>query len=90
MDKGLNSLNKVSERIFVGGLAGFFGYISKRGPEILTLGALIPLWSVAGAKGKKLKDKIETARAALHTHTSPIGISAALATVFLLVIFLLN
>lgn len=90
MDKSLNSLNKVSDRIFVGGLAGFLGYISKRGPEILTLGALTPLWSITGAKGKELRDKMETARAALQTHTSPIGISAAVATLFLVVIFLLR
>jgi multicomponent Na+:H+ antiporter subunit D len=90
MDKGLNSLNKVSDHIFVGGLAGFLGYISKRGPEILTLGALTPLWGITGAKGKELKDKIETTRTALHTHTSPIGISAALATLFLVVMFLLR
>jgi multicomponent Na+:H+ antiporter subunit D len=90
MDKGLNGLNKVSDRIFVGGLAGFLGRISQRGPEILTLGALIPLWSITGAKGKELDDKIETTRAALQTHTGPIGISAALATIFLVVIFLLR
>jgi len=90
MDKGLNGLNRVADRIFVGGLAGFFGRISRHGPEILTLGALIPLWSVTGAKGKELDNKIATTRAALQTHTGPIGISAALATIFLVVIFLLR
>lgn len=90
MDKGLNGLNKVADRIFVGGLAGFLGQLSRRGPEILTLGALIPLWSIAGAKGKELDNKIETTRAALQTHTAPIGISAAVATIFLVVVFLLR
>ncbi len=90
MDKSMNSLNKLSDRIFVGGLAGFLCHISKRGPEILTLGVLAPLWVVTGAKGKELEDRIKTARAALHTHTSPIGISAAVATVFLVVVFLLR
>lgn len=90
MDKGLNGLNRVADRIFVGGLAGFLGRISQSVPEILTLGALIPLWSVTGATGQEFKDKVETARATLQTHTAPIGISAALATVFLVVIFLLR
>ena len=90
MDKGLNGLNRVADRIFVGGLAGFLGRISQSVPEILTLGALIPLWSVTGATGQEFKDKVETARVTLQTHTAPIGISAALATVFLVVIFLLR
>ena len=89
MDKGLNGINSLSDRVFVGGLAGALGRVSRRGPEILTLGAMIPLWSARGTAGKELQDKIERARAALRTGTSPIGISAALATIFLIVVFLL-
>ena len=90
MDKSLNGINRFANRVFVEGLAGFVGRISRRGPEIFTLGVLIPLWSVSGLKGEKLQGKIETARAALQTGTAPVGIGAALATVFLVIIFLLN
>ena len=90
MDKSLNGINRFSNRVFVEGLAGFVGRISRRGPEIFTLGVLIPLWSVSGLKGEKLQGKIETARAALQTGTAPVGIGAALATVFLVIIFLLR
>ncbi|MCJ7600742.1 MAG: Na(+)/H(+) antiporter subunit D [Desulfobulbaceae bacterium] len=90
MDKSLNGINRFANRVFVEGLAGFVGRISRRGPEIFTLGVLIPLWSVSGLKGEKLQGKIETARAALQTGTAPIGIGAALATVFLVIIFLLR
>ena len=38
---------------------------------------------------KELEGKIERTRAALQTHTSPIGISAAIATIFLVLIYLL-
>ncbi|NVM22947.1 MAG: Na(+)/H(+) antiporter subunit D [Desulfobacterales bacterium] len=88
-DKVFNGLNRASDRVFVGGLAGALGRLSKQGPQILTLGAMIPLWSTAGSKGKELQDKIERTRAALQTGTSPVGISAALATIFLVVVFLL-
>lgn len=89
MDKGLNGINRLSDRVFVGGLAGALGRVSRRGPEILTLGAMIPLWSARGTAGKELQNKIERARAALRTGSSPVGITAALATVFLLIVYLL-
>jgi multicomponent Na+:H+ antiporter subunit D len=89
MDKGFNGLCRVSDRVFVGGLARGLGSLSKRGPEILALGAMIPVWSSSGAAGKKLQEKMAKTRAALRTGTAPVGISAALATIFLIVIFLL-
>ncbi|MES0350788.1 MAG: Na(+)/H(+) antiporter subunit D, partial [Desulfobacteria bacterium] len=42
MDKGLNGINSLSDRIFVGGLAGALGRVSRTGPQLLALGALIP------------------------------------------------
>jgi multicomponent Na+:H+ antiporter subunit D len=89
MDKGFNGLCRVSDRVFVGGLARGLGSLSKRGPEILALGAMIPVWGSSGAAGKKLEEKMAKTRAALRTGTAPVGISAALATIFLIVIFLL-
>ena len=90
MDKSLNGINKFSDRVFVGELAEFLGRISRRGPEIFTLGILIPLWSASGSKGKELQSKIDTTRAALQTGTAPVGIGVALATVFLVIIFILR
>jgi multicomponent Na+:H+ antiporter subunit D len=89
IDKVFNGVNRLSDQIFVRGLAGFVGRMSKRGPEILALGTLIPLWSITGATAEKLRDKKAKARAALATGSSPVGISAALATIFLIVVFLL-
>ncbi len=90
VDKGLNGINRLSDRVFVGGLAGALGRVSRRGPEILALGTLIPLWSVTGMTAEKLRDKKAKARAALATGSSPAGITAALATIFLVVVFLLS
>ena len=41
---------------------------------------------ITGARGKDLQGKIERTRSALQTHNSPIGISAAIATIFLVLI----
>ena len=89
MDKLFNGVNRVSDQIFVQGLAGFVGRLSRRSPEILALGTLVPLWSATGTTGEKLQDRIAKARAALNTGSAPVGIGAALATVFLIVVFLL-
>ncbi|MBW1769622.1 MAG: Na(+)/H(+) antiporter subunit D [Deltaproteobacteria bacterium] len=89
IDKLFNGVNRLSDQIFVRGLAGFAGKLSRRAPEILALGALVPLWSATGTTGEKLQGRIAKARAALDTGSSPVGIGAALATVFLIVVFLL-
>jgi multicomponent Na+:H+ antiporter subunit D len=88
-DHVLNGINRISDRVFVGGLAKNLGRVARQGPEILTLAALVPLWSAAGTTGRKLQDRVARTRAALATGTGPVGISAALATLFVVVVFLL-
>jgi multicomponent Na+:H+ antiporter subunit D len=89
MDKALNGINSVSERIFVGGLAGYLGRVSRDGPTRAALLAMVPAWAIGGAKGERLAIKKDNVRTALRTGTSPIGITAAIATIFLVVVFLL-
>jgi multicomponent Na+:H+ antiporter subunit D len=89
MDKVFNRLNRVSDRIFVGGLAGYLGRVSRDGPTKAALLALVPAWVIGGSTGEKLARKKAGLRAALQTGTLPVGISAAAATVFLIVVFLL-
>jgi len=88
-DHVLNGINRISDRVFVGGLAKNLGRVSGHAPEILALAALVPLWSAAGTTGRKLQDRVARTRAALATGTGPVGISAALATLFVVVVFLL-
>jgi multicomponent Na+:H+ antiporter subunit D len=89
MDKAFNGLNSLSDRFIARGLSRVLGRLSRHVPEILTLGIMVPLWSAGGAKGEELQSKIARTRAALETGASPVGISAALATIFLVVVFLL-
>jgi multicomponent Na+:H+ antiporter subunit D len=88
MDKVFNSLNRASERVFVGGLASYLGRVSRDGATRAALLAMVPAWGITGATGEKLARKKARLRAALETGSSPIGISAAVATIFLIVVFL--
>jgi len=89
MDRAFNGLNAASDRIFVVGLAGYLGRISRDGATRAALFALVPAWVITGAKGKDLAIKKSRLREAVETGTTPVGISAGLATIFLLVVFLL-
>jgi hypothetical protein len=50
---------------------------------------LVPAWRIGGATGDELVHKKASLRKALRTGTSPVGISAAAATIFLIIVFLL-
>jgi multicomponent Na+:H+ antiporter subunit D len=89
MARVFNTLNQVSDRIFVRGLAGYLGRISRDGPARALLLAMVPAWVAGGATGEKLAQKKASLRAVLRTGTAPAGISAAVATLFLIVVFLL-
>jgi multicomponent Na+:H+ antiporter subunit D len=89
MDRSFNGLCRVSERVFVGGLAGYLGRVSRDGATRAALLAMVPAWGITGTTGEKLARKKASLRAAVRTGASPVGISAALATIFLIVVFLL-
>jgi multicomponent Na+:H+ antiporter subunit D len=90
MDNVFSALNNLSERIFVGGLVCYLGRISRDGPARIALLTLIPAWVIAGAKGKKLTLKKNFLHSVFRTGTIPVGISAAVATIFLVIVFLFN
>ncbi|MFH1242518.1 MAG: Na(+)/H(+) antiporter subunit D [Pseudomonadota bacterium] len=89
MDRGLNRLNDLSERLFVGGLANYLGRISSDGPARAALLAMVPAWIISGETGERLRLKKERLRAAIGSGASPVGFSAAIATVFLIIVFIL-
>jgi len=88
LDNVFNGINKAGE-VFARGVAGALGRLSRNVPEIIVLIVMVPLWTAGGAKGEKLQGKIVRARAALETGTAPVGISAAVATIFLVFLFVL-
>lgn len=85
MDRGLNSINALSERFFVGRVARYLSRLSGDAPARMVVLAMTPIWRLRGRK----MDNEEVHRS-LITGTLPIGIGAAVATIFLLVVFLLS
>ncbi len=88
-DKGLNGINSLCSRIFVDGLAGSLANIAKDAPARVILWLAVPAWFLSGSRAEALPQKKEALRVALRTGTVPVGIGAAVATVFLAVVFLL-
>lgn len=88
-DKVFNGLNSASDRVFVGGLAGFLGRISRDGPARAAFLFMVPAWFLGGTGEPSLTQEKQHLRLTLRTGTSPVGIGAAVATVFLVVLFLL-
>jgi multicomponent Na+:H+ antiporter subunit D len=90
IDKCLNGINRVADRIFVGGLAGSFGRFSKNAPGRFIVLILAPFWTLKGNAREKLALKRKLVYSALKSGASPVGISAGVATIFLIFVFLLN
>ena len=88
-DKGLNGINSLCSRIFEDGLAGRVAHIAKDAPAKVILWFVVPAWFLSGSRAQALTQKKEALRVALRTGTVPVGIGAAVATVFLAVVFLL-
>lgn len=88
-DKGLNGLDRLSEKVFVAGFAGYLGRISRDLPTRIMLLVMVPAWIIGGLGKKVLVLKKSNLQMALQTGTSPVGISAAGATIFLLIVFLM-
>ena len=88
-DKGLNGISSLCSRIFVDGLAGRLAHIAKDAPARVILWFAVPVLLLSGSKAQAMTKKKEALRVALRTGTVPVGIGAAVATVFLAVVFLL-
>ncbi|WDP88124.1 MAG: Na(+)/H(+) antiporter subunit D [Desulfobacter sp.] len=89
LDKGLNSLNRACEGIlleFVRKTAAFFQQASIH----FALFCAVNLWLVQGYRGKRLSYKKEQFYNDLTHGTLPIGIGAAAAISFIMIIFLIT
>lgn len=88
-DAGLNGLNALSERLFVGGVAGALSRASRDLAARAALIFFVSLWIVSGAGRPRLELMKRRLYDDLMKGTVPIGVSAGAATLFLFLIFLL-
>ena len=90
MDKALNGINSVSERIFVGGLAGYLGRFSKDSPARFQSSAMSTLWSLSGVNAAERAARKKKLYDASRMDTFPIGFVAVFAVLFLAVLFFIS
>ncbi len=89
-DKSLNGINSFCDKIFAINLSSFLGSLSRNAPARLALFFVIPLQFFTGIKKDSLNVIKKRVYSAFETGSTPLGISAALATIFLVVVYFLT
>jgi multicomponent Na+:H+ antiporter subunit D len=90
LGKASDAVNMACERFFVEGLAGSLARLSRDGPARLALFPMVTLWVLAGVRGRKLETKKAKLYGDLLKGTLPLGIGAGVATLFIVLIFILS
>jgi multicomponent Na+:H+ antiporter subunit D len=90
IDRGLNTLNDVCHRLFVDELAHGLARLSRDLPARMALLALSPLWALSRRSEDSLHKSREELYQAIQRGALPVGIGVALATAFLVFVFLLS
>ena len=90
MDRTLNKINRVCERVFVGGITGSLARISKDVvPRFILLG-MVSFWVLTGSRGEVLRMKKMNAYNDFLKGTLPVGIGAGVAGLFIVLLFVLS
>ncbi len=90
MDKGFNGLNKIADRIFVGGLAGFLCRFAKEGAVRLQLLVMVPLWFLIDTDPTNRAVKKENFIHAARLGSFPISHIAVFAVLYLTLLFFIR
>ncbi len=90
MDRTLNKINRVCERVFVGGITGSLARISKDVvPRFILLG-MVSFWILTGSRGEVLQMKKMNVYNDFLKGTLPVGIGAGVAGFFIVLLFVLS
>ena len=90
MDRTLNKINTISERVFVGGITGSLARISKDVvPRFILLG-MVSFWVLTGSRGDVLQMKKINIYNDFLKGTLPVGIGAGVAGLFIILLFVLS
>ncbi len=90
MDRTLNKINRVCERVFVGGITGSLARISKDVvPRFILLG-MVSFWILTGSRGEVLGMKKMNVYNDFLKGTLPVGIGAGVAGLFIVLLFVLS
>ena len=90
MNRTLNKINRVCERVFVGGITGSLARIFKDVvPRFILLG-MVSFWVLTGSRGEVLDMKKMHMYNDFLKGTLPVGIGAGLAGLFIVLLFVLS
>jgi multicomponent Na+:H+ antiporter subunit D len=87
MDKGLNALNRACEQIFAVRLSAALATFSRNSTVKMALAVLIPLRSLMGAGDDKISALKKEVDEAFASGTTPLGPSAVLVALFLVIFY---
>jgi len=90
MNWSLNGLNRVSEQVFMKGITGIAARFARDGIARLALLPFVTYWYMKGIRFKRLEIKKASLYYNLAGGVIPAGIGAAMAALFLVIIFLLS
>jgi multicomponent Na+:H+ antiporter subunit D len=90
VDISFNGVNGVCDRVFVKGLAGSLGRLSRDLTARIALLVLVSFWILRGVSGKRLGMKKTNLYNDILEGTLPVGIGAGIAAVFIILIFVLT
>jgi multicomponent Na+:H+ antiporter subunit D len=88
VDKSLNGINSFCNRVFASELTVVLGRFFRNGPARITKAALIPLRTTMGDDKRKLADLRSKIDRAFNSGSFPVGISAVMATLFIVMLFI--
>ena len=90
MDRTLNKINRVSERVFVGGIIGSLARISRDVVPRFILFGMVSFWVLTGSRGEVLQMKKMHVYNDFLKGTLPVGIGAGVAGLFIILLFVLS
>ena len=90
MDRTLNKINRVCERVFVGGITGSLARISKDVVPRFILFGMVSFWVLTGSRGEVLQMKKMHVYNDFLKGTLPVGIGAGVAGLFIILLFVLS
>jgi multicomponent Na+:H+ antiporter subunit D len=90
LDRGLNGINAASDAVFARKLPAFLGYIAKDGPALLILFFSVPIKAARGAGRGNLDEFKRKVYTTFDACSVPIGLGAAAAALFLVLLVFLN
>jgi multicomponent Na+:H+ antiporter subunit D len=89
LDKGLNALNRISEGILMGFVKGLVSFFKSAAAKI-ALFVAVNIWLLLGYRDKRLEIKKNRLYNDILEGTLPVGLGAAVAISFILLVFILT